>query len=349
MIRMAYNPLSFYLTSQGWQPELAPPLPEILSIVNRAGYDGIHAEVPAGSTATAYAGLLKDHGLAPAPGYFQASFADADTLSKTIDAARRAAADHAVLGLNRIFIAEQFGVNPQRLATPAVGVGSNEATLTRIADGLGKAAAAMAAEGVIPCLHAHVGTQIETVAETEFMLDRIGADTLLVGPDTGHLSWAGADLGAFLERHRGRVGAVHIKDYRREVAVKGHNEGKNYHQICADHIWTEPGRGSIDLDSVLTALKDFDGWFIVEVDIADQPTVEQSARLAAQWLRLRLEARGQHDFHWSRIHRGRAGNPSHPSAGHCHVGGSVSHRASHGRERAGRRRSGSPLWCRTVH
>ena len=291
MTRMAYNPLSFYLTAEGWKPELAPPLPAILSIIKNAGYDGVHAEIPAGSTARAYATLLANHGLLPAPGYFQANFADSDTLAATIEAARKAAADHAILGLDRIFIAEQFGANPQRISNPAVGAGSDPATLERIADGLARVATAMAAEGVVPCLHAHVGTQIETVAETEFMLDRIGADILLLGPDTGHLSWAGADLVPFLERHAGRVGAVHIKDYRRAVADDSRAAGKSYHEASAAHIWTEPGRGSIDLDGTLKALAGFDGWFIVEVDVADQPTVEQSARLAAQWLRPRLEAR----------------------------------------------------------
>lgn len=284
---MAYNPLSFSLTAEGWKPELAPPLPTILSIVKKAGYDGIHAEVPAGSTAESYGALLREHGLLPAPGYFQASFSDAANLPQAIENARKAASDHAKLGLDRIFIAEQFGAEPSRIETPAIGVNGDNARLKRIAEGLDKVAEAMVAEGVVPCLHAHVGTLIETAAETEFVLDRIDARRLLLGPDTGHLSWAGADLVPFLTKHAARVGAVHIKDYRHEVAAAG----GGYHQAGAAHIWTEPGRGSIDLDAVLGALSGFDGWFIVEVDIADQPTVDASARLAAEWLRPRLEAR----------------------------------------------------------
>ena len=287
MTRMAYNPLSFSLTAEGWKPELAPPLPSILSIVRQAGYDGIHAEVPAGSTAESYSALLRDHGLLPAPGYFQASFSDVASLPQAIENARKVASDHAKLGLDRIFIAEQFGADARRIETPAIGVNGDDARLERIAEGLDKVAEAMVAEGVVPCLHAHVGTLIETVAETEFVLDRIPAKRLLLGPDTGHLSWAGADLVPFLTKHAARVGAVHIKDYRREVAAAG----MGYHHAGAAHIWTEPGRGSIDLDAVLGALAGFDGWFIVEVDIADQPTVEASARLAAEWLRPRLAAR----------------------------------------------------------
>ena len=291
MTRMAYNPLSFFLTAAGWQPELAPPLPAILDIVKRAGYDGIHAEVPAGSTPEAYGTLLADHGLRPAPGYFQASFADADGLPQAIEDARRAAADHARLGLYRICAADQCGADPLRLDTPPSGAGADDARLERIVEGLDKVARAMVAEGVVPCLHAHVGTRIETVAETEFVLARLDAKILLLGPDTGHLSWAGADLVSFLARHAARVGAVHIKDCRQEVAAAIRAAGKGYHDAGAAHIWTEPGRGSIDLDAALAALAGFDGWFIVEVDIADQPTVEESARVAAQWLQPRLAAR----------------------------------------------------------
>ena len=75
---MAFNPLPWFMTAEGWRDDLAPPLPAMLSAIKAAGYDGVHAEVPKGSTPQAYLSLLSDHGLLPAPGYFQASFGDAD-------------------------------------------------------------------------------------------------------------------------------------------------------------------------------------------------------------------------------------------------------------------------------
>ncbi|MDX8464642.1 hypothetical protein RFM26_02960 [Mesorhizobium sp. VK23B] len=69
--RMAYNPISFILMGQGFKPELAPPLSQILTIVREAGYDGVHAEIPPGSTPEDYLALLTGHGLMPAPGYFR--------------------------------------------------------------------------------------------------------------------------------------------------------------------------------------------------------------------------------------------------------------------------------------
>jgi inosose dehydratase len=288
---MAYNPLPYILTREGFKPELAPPLREILEVVKQSGYDGIHAEIPAGSTPAAYLDLLAEYGLVPAPGYFAADFSDIDALPTTIETARRLTAEHARLGLDRIFLAEVRGVAPERNETPAQGVNSDEKVLSAIAEGIGRVASVMAAEGVIPCLHPHVGTRIETEAETEFVLRRVGRDVLLIGPDTGHMSWAEFDLEPFLARHADRIGAVHIKDFRRPVAEAIKAKGKSYQEAGAAGIWTEPGRGSIDLDGAMAALSGFDGWFIVEVDIADQPTVAESARVAAQWMRRELDTR----------------------------------------------------------
>jgi inosose dehydratase len=289
--KMAFNPLPWFMTAEGWRDDLAPPLPAMLAAIKDAGYDGVHAEVPKGSTAAAYRALLADHGLLPAPGYFQASFGDPDGIADTIERARVVARDHAVLGLDRIFLAEQFDVTPDRFATPAQGVGADAGRLAKISDGIGRVASAMTAEGVVPCLHSHVATKIETVEEAEAVLAAVPEAVLKVGPDTGHIAWTGADAVAFFRRHAGRVGAVHVKDIRRSVAEALKRDGADYRDAGARHIWTEPGRGDLDLEGAIRSLGRFDGWFVVEVDIADQPTVERSAKVAADWLRPRLEAR----------------------------------------------------------
>ena len=85
--------------------------------------------------------------------------------------------------------------------------------------------------------------------------------------------------------------AVHLKDIRLDVATQGHLAKKDYLQTAGVSLWTEPGRGDLDFEAVLDALDNFDGWFIVEVDVADQPTVAETAKVAADWLRPRLERR----------------------------------------------------------
>jgi inosose dehydratase len=288
--KMAFNPLPWMMTVDGWRPDLAPPLPIMLAAIKKAGYDGVHAEIPEGSTPKAYLSLLSDYGLDPAPGYFQASFGDVAAIGVTVESARRIARDHASLGLDRIFLAEQFGVTPDRFKSPAQGVGADASRLARISEGIGRVAEAMAAEGVIPCLHSHVATKIETVEEAEAVLTAVPDSVLKIGPDTGHIAWTGADPVAFFKRHAPRVGAVHIKDIRRAVAEAVKRDGGDYRDAGARHIWTEPGRGDLDLSGAIKALGESEGWYVVEVDIADQPSVDETAKVAADWLRPQLAA-----------------------------------------------------------
>jgi inosose dehydratase len=290
-INIAFNPLSWYLTVDGWHPELAPPLSAILKAIRTAGYDGVHSDIPPGMSSVEYSGVLSDAGLLPAPGYFQARFSDPGERTAIVASAACIARDHAALGLDRIFLADQMGVAMPRLANPAQGVEADPRRLARLIDGIAATAEAMIAEGVTPCLHLHVGTWIETVDEADAVLGAIPAKLLMVGPDTGHIAWAGGNPVAFVEKHAGRIGAVHIKDIRRSVAAAVRNEGGDYRNAGARHIWTELGRGDLDLEGVLKALSGFDGWYIIEVDIADQPTVEQSAALSAQWLRPRVSGK----------------------------------------------------------
>jgi myo-inositol 2-dehydrogenase / D-chiro-inositol 1-dehydrogenase len=130
----------------------------------------------------------------------------------------------------------------------------------------------MTAEGVTPCLHQHVGSWIETPEETEAVLAAISPDLLLFGPDTGHLAWAGADPADLIERHLDRVGAVHLKEYGAGVAGQARTDRWSYREATARHAFTEPGRGDVDFAAVLKVLSRFDGWYVVEVDIPDQPT-----------------------------------------------------------------------------
>jgi inosose dehydratase len=281
------NPIMWFLGPDGFDPAAAPPLPEIYRQIKEAGFDAVHIEIPDGMAITDYRILLADSGLLPAPGYFQASFSDVTDQPAVIERAKRVAAEHAALGLDRIFIAEQFPALP-RLTAPARGVGADPDRLARIADGLTAVASAMVAEGVTPCLHQHVGTWIETPAETEFMLAAVDPGLLLLGPDTGHLAWAGADPADFIAEHLDRVGAVHLKDVRSAVVSETNLADSDFGEAVRRHVWTEPGRGDLDLTAVLDVLSGYTGWYVVEVDLPDQESPFESARVSATWVRNHL-------------------------------------------------------------
>ena len=280
--RVGFNPLTWFSIPGG--RAAAPPIDVIYREIRDAGFSAVHAEVPEGMSVNDYRGLLTEVGLEPAPGYFSAAFSDSAAMPAATEAAKRAASEHIQLGLDRIFIADGFGA-PSRATTPAQGVDADADRLRTIIDNLGKVATAMTAEGVLPCLHQHVGTWIESPDELTTVLESIPDNVLLFGPDTGHLAWAGADPAELIRRCNQRVGAVHLKDIRRQNAA-----GRDYRAAGAAHVWTEPGRGDVDFASVLQALFGFDGWYVVEVDIPDQPTPKECARVSAQWVRAHFGA-----------------------------------------------------------
>jgi inosose dehydratase len=284
--RVAINPISWYRTAAGGllNDNDAPALREVYTQVRRAGYTAVHAQVPSDMSLTSYRDLLEEVGLTPAPGYFQARFSDDRLLPQIAADARRIATEHAELGLDRIFIADWFAA-PGRFAAPARGAGHDPARLERITKNLAHACAAMVEEGVTPCLHQHVGTWIETPDETVSVLDAVAPELLLFGPDTGHLAWAGADVPELVRRYANRVGAVHLKDVHRAICERALDESLSYDDATALHLWTEPGRGDVDLSAVVGALDDFDGWYLTEVDIADEATPELSAAAGVAWIR----------------------------------------------------------------
>lgn len=286
--QVAFNPLTWLFSPSGhFAPDDAPPLAHIYREIHEAGFDAVHVDIPEGMAVDEYRQLLDDSGLAPAPGYFQAAFSDPARIPAAVEDAKRTAGRHAQLGLSRIFIADGFPAGA-RLERPAQGTDADAARLDRIATAIGTVAEAMVSEGVIPCLHQHVGTWLETEAEIESVLAAVDRELLLLGPDTGHLAWAGADPARFIEKHLDRVGAVHLKDLHGAIRTEALTESLDYAGATARHLWTEPGRGDIDFDDVLAVLSRFDGWYVVEVDIADQPTPRDTAAVSTRWVKKRL-------------------------------------------------------------
>jgi inosose dehydratase len=249
------------------------------------------ADVPEDLEAVAYHAILAEVGLQPAPGYVAAPFERTSAVPEILDRARRCAREHAALGLTEVFVAGDMV--PHRKARPAVGAGSDRGTLAAFTQNLGRAADVMAAEGVLACLHPHVGTLVETEDETRFVLDNTDPDTVRFGPDTGHLYWAGVDPAAIIADYAARVGAVHLKDVHRSVAVRSVAGGASYDAATrVRNLWTEPGHGDVDLPGVITALPEFTGWWVVEVDVPDRKTPEQSAASSAAWVADHIADRG---------------------------------------------------------
>ncbi|TAM68322.1 MAG: xylose isomerase [Microbacteriaceae bacterium] len=284
---VAFNPLQWFATSDGWLDwQLAPPWAELMAEVKRAGFDFVHTRIPEGFAALEYGAIIRDAGLEPAPGTLGFGLPEeGHTVERTLESVRSTARGYSSLGFAHVFVLAEMNPAAPRVARPAVGAEADDARLERIVELLAQIGEAATAEGVLPILHPHVGTWIETAEETRYVLDRVDPSLLGFGPDVGHLSWAGANPSELVTAYSDRVYGVHIKDLRRSVRDDSLARRRTYTETVGAGLWTEPGRGDFDYDELWGALgSDFGGTIVVEVDKGDLQPAFASARASAGWV-----------------------------------------------------------------
>ena len=290
-MRFAVNPLQWAATGDGtldWS--MVPADPVLMSVLASIGFKAVHATVTSRAGLPAYRKALEESGLRPAPGYFalRAADQDRDTLAEALARAAEMAKAHRELGLTEIFLADEL--NPVRSARAGVGGDFDQARLARVSRVLGSVAEAFASHGITCCLHQHVATWVETEEEFRFVLEDVGAEVLAAGPDTAHLAWAGADPAAVIKALGRRVRAAHVKDLHTEAARRL-GAGLGFQRAVAERAFTEPGRGDLDLDGCLDAIRACGAaWVVIEVDLADGLSPEESGRRCAAWAAAREQA-----------------------------------------------------------
>ena len=154
--------------------------------------------------------------------------------------------------------------------------GLNEEQWTSLGTGLNQLAAVLLqSEGIKLVFHNHVGTYVETEAETARLLDV--TDPTLVGwcLDCGHLAYGGGDTLRMLERYGNRVAYVHIKDVDESLLHASREHGWSFQDALKKYIFSKLGQGAANVPTVIQALKEhgYDGWLVVEQDTtSENPT-----------------------------------------------------------------------------
>jgi inosose dehydratase len=133
------------------------------------------------------------------------------------------------------------------------------ANLDRIADHA-------ASRGVEASLHPHMGTMIETGAET---LRVIEGSHIGLCIDTGHLAAAGADPGAIVSAAPDRVRHVHLKDVDSALAAQVVAGGLTFAEGVREGLFVPLGSGSVDVTGIVDTLEGagYQGWYVLEQDV----------------------------------------------------------------------------------
>lgn len=125
----------------------------------------------------------------------------------------------------------------------------------------------MADLGVGMAFHHHMGTLIESDEDVDRIMDATGLSVGLAF-DTGHCLLSGGDPVALCKNHKDRIVHVHCKDVRTDKLVKARTNDMSFMDAILDGVFTVPGDGGVDFDSILKMLSDahYSGWLVVEAE-----------------------------------------------------------------------------------
>jgi inosose dehydratase len=285
--RVAVNPIPYW-SRDGKVDKSKEAFDQAFADFADIGFTAVKADVPDGMPVAEYAEWISSYGLAPSLSLFNSPFDERIDIAEELERAKRFAADQVALGLDRTMVSSM--AVPARMAEPAVGADFDESRLALAIENCGIVCQVLQSEGLRPLHHSHVGGVFETEEEITRLLDTLGGDIIGVGPDTGHLRWAGVDPAAFIRRYADRIGGIHIKDCFPDYLDPAARTGMSYHEVSATkRLWAEPGLGVVDFDAVIAAMPpDYDGDYMIEIDEPSVKSRYESHKLLFEWARRAL-------------------------------------------------------------
>ena len=178
----------------------------------------------------------------------------------------------AAVGADRINVSEQSYSIQGQVDTPIL-TGNHkhvmdDAEWDRLCNGLDALGKAAAERGFKLCFHHHMGTVVQTAAETDRMMANTDPRYVFLCYDTGHFTFAGEDPLAMLKKYVDRVGHVHLKDMRLAVVKEAREKNWSFLTAVRNGAFTVPGDGDVDFDPVFKVLSDaqYEGWLLVEAE-----------------------------------------------------------------------------------
>lgn len=272
------------------------PEEQVLREIAQSGYAGAPAAPSKDQSTAETLALFQKHSLKPAPGYLGAEFWDKNQEAQILARAQELAAFGKAAGCTEIYVAAggfdhyttRRGLTRRQISGHVKPEDSmTDAEYQQFAKVLNQVGAITLAQGVKSCFHNHVGATIETRAEIDHLFSLVDRNVIFMGPDTGHLAWAGADVVQFCRDYADSIKTMHIKDVNPAVLKEGVPAEWDYRTFSDKGIWTELGQGCVDFPAVFKILESagFQGWLIVETDVTQLPTALESAVVSRNYLR----------------------------------------------------------------
>lgn len=175
------------------------------------------------------------------------------------------------MGSKIIGFSEQSHSVQGQLKTPIFGhkYVMNDEEWKTLCDGLNRLGKIAKEEyGISLTYHHHMGTVVQTDAETERLMEGTDPEYVSLLYDSGHFAYSGEDPVAMVKKYVGRIKHVHLKDIRPEMVKKVREEDMSFLDGVRQGAFTIPGDGCIDFDSIFKVLEEnnYSGYMVVEAE-----------------------------------------------------------------------------------
>ena len=145
----------------------------------------------------------------------------------------------------------------------------NDAEWDLLCDGLNRLGKlSLEKYGVALTFHHHMGTVVQSAAETDRLM--AGTDPKYVSLlfDSGHFAYCGENPVEMVTKHAKRIRHVHLKDIRPEVVARVLSEHLSFLEGVRQGAFTIPGDGCVDFDPIFKVLAEtgYEGYMVVEAE-----------------------------------------------------------------------------------
>ena len=277
-VRIGINPISWSnddLPSLGGETPLEVALAEGAAI----GYQGFELGNKFPREARALRAVLAPHGLALVSGWYSGRLA-----RRSIDEEIAAVGPHLALlaeGGAGVMVYGEVADSIQGADAPLYKRPrfASAAQWREYAQRVSAFARYTLDRGVRLAYHHHMGAYVETPADVDRLMDEVD-DAVGLLFDSGHMTFAGGDAVAMLDKYAARVCHVHCKDVRPDVIRLARNRNWSFLESVINGAFTVPGDGAVDFPALIDILRrsGYRGWLVVEAE--QDPAVAPAYRYA---------------------------------------------------------------------
>ena len=177
----------------------------------------------------------------------------------------------AAMGAKVVGVSEQSystqGIQTQPVFENKYEMNDHEWTL--LCDGLNRLGKlSLEKYGVALTFHHHMGTVVQSAAETDRLMEGTDPEFVSLLFDSGHFAYCGEDPTELVTRHAKRIKHVHLKDIRPDVVKRVREERLSFLEGVRQGAFTIPGDGCVEFDPIFKVLAEsgYEGYMVVEAE-----------------------------------------------------------------------------------